>query len=40
MNIYNANPNCFKKVAEFCGSYGDLFLEYKNLVDEPFYKKK
>ena len=40
LKIYNSNPNCFKKVVEHCGSYGDLYLQYKNLCDEPFYKKK
>ena len=40
LKIYNSNPNCFKKIAENCGSYGDLYLYYKNLCDEPFYKKK
>jgi len=39
MNCYQANQDCFKKVAEHCSSYGDLFLEYKNLCDRPFYKK-
>ena len=40
LKFYNSNPNCFKKIAENCGSYGDLYLHYKNLYDEPFYKKK
>ena len=40
MNCFQTNPNCFKKVAEHCSSYGDLFLEYKNLCNIPFYKKK
>jgi galactitol-specific phosphotransferase system IIB component len=39
LRFYNSNPNCFKKVMEHCGTYGDLYLQYKNLVDEPFYKK-
>lgn len=39
MDCYQANEDCFKKVAEHCSSYGDLFLEYKNLCDRPFYKK-
>ena len=38
MNCYNANPNCFKKVPEFCSSFGDLYLQYKNLCDRPFYR--
>jgi len=38
--FYKSNPNCFKKIAEHCGTFGDLYLRYKNLVDEPFYKKK
>ena len=40
LKIYGSNPNCFKKIAENCGSFGDLYLQYKNLCDEPFYKKK
>ena len=40
MKIYNANPNCFKKIPEHCCSFGDLYLEYKNLCDEPFHKQK
>jgi len=40
MKIYNANPNCFKKIPENCCSFGDLYLEYKNLCDEPFHKQK
>ena len=39
MNCFQTNPNCFKKVAEHCSSYGDLFLEYKNICKMPFYKK-
>lgn len=39
VNCFQTNPNCFKKVAEHCSSYGDLFLEYKNLCKIPFYKK-
>ena len=39
MYCYQTNQDCFKKVAEHCSSYGDLFLEYKNLCDKPFYKK-
>ena len=39
MYCYQTNQDCFKKVAEHCSSYGDLFLEYKNLCDRPFYKK-
>ena len=35
-----SNPNCFKKVPEYCSSFGDLYLQYKDLCDEPFYKKK
>ena len=38
--FYKSNPNCFKKIPEHCGTFGDLYLRYKNLVDEPFYKKK
>lgn len=38
MNCYNANPDCFKKVPEFCSSFGDLYLQYKNLCDRPFYR--
>ena len=38
MNCYNANPNCFKKVPEVCSSFGDLYLQYKNLCDRPFYR--
>ena len=38
--IFNSNPNCFKKIPEYCSSFGDLYLQYKNLCDEPFYKKK
>ena len=38
MNCYSANPNCFKKVPEFCSSFGDLYLQYKNLCDRPFYR--
>ena len=39
LKFYNANPDCFKKVPEHCGTFGDLYLQYKNLCDEPFYKK-
>ena len=39
MDCYQTNQDCFKKVAEHCSSYGDLFLEYKHLCDRPFYKK-
>ena len=39
MNCFQTNPNCFKKVTELCSSYGDLFLEYKNICQIPFYKK-
>jgi hypothetical protein len=38
--FFVSNPNCFKKVPEYCCSFGDLYLLYKNLCDEPFYKKK
>ena len=40
INCFQNNPNCFKKVAEHCSSYGDLFLEYKNICKMPFYKKR
>ena len=36
---FNLNPNCFKRFFENCGSFGELYLQYKNLVDEPFHKK-
>ncbi len=39
LKFYNSNPNCFKKVPEHCGTFGDLYLQYKNLCDEPFCKK-
>ena len=39
INCYNLNPNCFKKIPENCSAYGDLFLQYKNVCDRPFYKK-
>ena len=39
MFCYQTNPDCFKKVPEYCSSFGDLFLQYKNLCDRPFYKK-
>jgi hypothetical protein len=39
MDCFQTNQDCFKKVAEHCSSYGDLFLEYKHLCDRPFYKK-
>ena len=39
MKCYNLNPNCFKKIPENCSSFGDLFLQYKNICDRPFYKK-
>ena len=39
LKFFKSNPNCFKKIPEHCGTYGDLYLQYKNLVDEPFYKK-
>ena len=38
--IFNLNPNCFKKIPEYCSSFGDLYLQYKNLCGEPFHKKK
>ena len=38
--IYNSNPNCFKMIPEYCSSFGDLYLQYKNLCDQPFCKKK
>ena len=38
--IFKSNPNCFKKIPEYCSSFGDLYLQYKNLCDEPFYKEK
>ena len=37
---YKSNPNCFKKVTEICANFGDLFLHYKNMCDQPFYKIK
>ena len=39
-NCYNLNPNCFKKIPENCSSYGDLFLQYKDICDKPYYKQK
>ena len=37
---YKSNPNCFKKVTEICANFGDLFLHYKNMCDQPFHKIK
>ena len=37
---YNSNNHCFKKIHEHCSSYGDLYLQYKNICDRPFYKKQ
>ena len=37
---YNTNNNCFKKLHENCSSYGDLYLQYKNSCDRPFYKNQ
>lgn len=39
MNCYNSSINCFRRVPEHCSSFGDLFLQYKNICDRPFYKK-
>ena len=40
LRYYKSNPNCFKRIFENCGNFGDLFMQYKNIVDQPFYKKK
>ena len=37
---YNTNNNCFKKLHENCSSYGDLYLQYKNICNRPFYKNQ
>ena len=38
LKFYKANPNCFKKIKETCCCFGDLYLRYKNICDEPFHK--
>ena len=40
LKYYKSNPNCFKRILEHCGTFGDLFMQYKNIVDRPFIKKK